>query len=134
MSYYNQPDHEILDRRDEAAREMLLRLAHARTVAREVRPSPVPGPLTRDDSREGRWLAEASRRGIPPPDPEPFVAADRSVRAVWRKHYVAAVIDEADRPALQAMEELGFDVIQFEDPAAWNAAFARLASALGRAS
>jgi len=134
MSYYNQPDHEVLDRRDEAARALLLRLARGRTVAREVRPSPVPDPLTGDDSREGRWLVEASRRGIPAPDLEPLVAADRSVRAVWRKHYVAAVIDEADRPALQAMEQLGFDVIQFEDPAAWNAAFARLASALGRAS
>ena len=27
MSYYNQPDHELLDRRDRAAREILLRLA-----------------------------------------------------------------------------------------------------------
>src|SRR5262249_41400004 len=35
MSYYNQPDHEILDRRDEAARELLLRLARAHTVPRE---------------------------------------------------------------------------------------------------
>ena len=61
------------------------------------------------------------------------MAGDRSVRCVWRKHYVAAVIDKTDRPALQAMEDLGFEVIQFDDPAGWNATFARLASALGQA-
>ena len=32
------------------------------------------------------------------------------------------------------MEDLGFEVIRFEDPADWRAAFARLASALGQAS
>jgi Domain of unknown function (DUF1998) len=134
MSYYNQPDHESLDRRDEAARDMLLRLAHARTVAHEVRPSQAPGPIDGDDSREGRWLAEATRHGIPAPDPEPLAAGDRSVRRVWRRHYVAAVLDEADGAAIQAMEDLGLDVVQFQDPAGWSTAFARLASALGRAS
>lgn len=134
MSYYNQPDHESLDRRNEAAREMLLRLARAHTMAREARPSQALGPIEGDDSREGRWLAEASKRGIPSPDPEPLVAGDRSVRRVWRKHYVAALIDEADCPAVQAMEDLGFDVVHFEDPVGWSAAFARLSSALGRAS
>ena len=134
MSYYNQPDHEILDRRDEDVRTMLLRLARARTAPREDRPSPAASLVDGEDSREGRWLAEASRRGIPAPDPEPLVAGDRSVRRVWRRHYVAAVIDEADRPALQAMDDLGFEVVQFEDPAGWNAAFARLASALGHAA
>ena len=172
MSYYNQPDHESLDRRDEDARAMLLRLARARTVPRRASPQPedvgtlvqvreyipeahpqpedvTPGKVALGGSVgatatltnanltvsvEDRWLAEATRRGIPAPDPKPLVAADRSVRCVWRRHYVAALIDEADRPALQPMEDLGFEVIQFEDPAGWRAAFARLASALGRAS
>ena len=146
MSYYNQPDHENLDRRDEDARTMLLRLAGART-ARMARTQPIAATLTgapgevgvavtvsREESREERWLAEAGRRGLPPPDPEPFVTGGRSVRCVWRKHYVAAVIDEVDLPALQAMEDLGFEVIRFEDPVRWNAAFARLASALGHTS
>ena len=142
MSYYNQPDHESLDRRDEDARTMLLRLARART-ARSPRTQPIAATLTGAAgeflaavtvSREERWFAEAARRGFTAPDPEPFVAGARSVRCVWRKHYVAAVIDEADRPALQPMEDLGFEVIRFEDPVRWNAAFARLASALGHAS
>ena len=134
MSYYNQPDHEALDRRDEDARAMLLRLARARTAPRESRPSPALGPAAGEGSREERWRAEALRRGIPAPDPEPVSAAGRSLRCVWRKHYVAAVIDEADRPALAPMEDLGFEIVQFEDPAGWNAAFARLAFALGQAA
>ena len=150
MSYYNQPDHESLDRRDEDARAMLLRLARARTVTRRARPQPVevsPGEVPLGSltatvtmhanltvSVENRWREEATRRGIPEQDPKPLVAGERSVRFVWRRHYVAALIDEADRPALQPMEDLGFEVIQFEDPAGWRAAFARLASALGHVS
>ena len=134
MSYYNQPDHEALDRRDEDARAMLLRLARARTAPRESRPSPTPGPAAGEGSREERWRAEALRRGIPAPDPEPVSAAGRSLRCVWRRHYVAAVIDEADRPALAPMEDLGFEVIEFADPEGWNAAFARLAFALGQSA
>ena len=133
MSYYNQPDHENLDRRDEDAREILLRLARADTVVRADQPSHASHSVNGEDSHDGRWRAEAARRGIPAPDPKPLMASDRSVRCVWRRHYVAAVIDKTDRPALQAMEDLGFEVVQFDDPSGWNATFARLASALGQA-
>ena len=153
MSYYNQPDHENLDRRDEDARAMLLRLARARTVSRGARPEPeeeildkvvlraLPLGVTATISRanltvslENRWREEAARRGIPDPDPKPLVAGERHVRYVWRRHYVAALIEEADRPALQPMEALGFEVIRFENSDGWRAAFAQLASALGQTS
>ena len=172
MSYYNQPDHESLDRRDEDARAMLLRLAGARTVTQRAhlqsedvgtlvqvreyipdanaQPEDVtPGKAALGGSVgvtatlsnasltvsvDDRWLAEATRRQIPEPDSNPLVAGERSVRCVWRKHYVAALIDEADHPALQPLEDLGFEVIRFEDPENWRAAFARLAAALGHAS
>ncbi len=132
MSYYNQPDQELLDRRDEDARAILLRLACGGTVSREDQRSPVADTVVGDDSREGRWRVEASRRDIPAPDAKPLVAGDWSIYGVWRKHYVAVLVEEADLAALQPLEDLGFEVIQFEDPASWNAAFARLASALGR--
>lgn len=132
MSYYNQPDHELLDRRDDDARAMLLRLARGHTSPAEDEQS-TDASLVGGDTREGRWRAEASRREIPAPDPNPLAAGDRSICSVWRKHYVAALIAEADIAALQPLEDLGFEVIQFEDPATWNVAFARLASALGKA-
>ena len=147
MSYYNQPDHESLDRRDEDARAMLLRVARARTVQQGAEPQPVRvtlGTVSAGSPTGGlkvsvvsvadKWREEATRRGIPDPDPNPLVAGERSVRCVWRKHYVAALIDDADRPAVQPMEDLGFEVIQFQDPEDWRAPFARLTSALGLAS
>ena len=141
MSYYNQPDHELLDRRNEGARTMLLRLARARTaqpagiqaIGTTLTGAPGEGSSVAL-SRRDRWLTEAANRGIPDADPEPFAASDQVVRRVWRRHYVAAVIDESERPAVQALEDLGFEVVPFEDPEGWRAAFARLAAALGRAS
>ena len=153
MSYYNQPDHESLDRRDEDARAMLLRLAGARTLPRRAHPQPEevapdkvdlrgrPLEESADLSRpvltvlnEKSWREEATRRGIPEPDSNPLAAGERSIRFVWRRHYVAALIDEADSPAVQPLEDLGFEVIRFEDPESWRAAFARLAAALGHVS
>ena len=81
-----------------------------------------------------QWREESARRGIPEPDSNPLVGGGRSVCYVWRRHYVAALIDEADRPALQSLDDLGFEVIRFEDPESWRAAFARLAAALGHLS
>ena len=133
MSYYNQPDHELLDRRDEHARALLVRLAHARTVADADQPAAAFHAVNGDQPAEGRWLAEASRRGIPTPDPKPLAADGWSVPWVWRRHYVAAVIGETEAPVLQAMEEFGFEVVRFDAPKGWNAGFARLASALGQA-
>ena len=134
MSYYNQPDHELLDRRDEDARALLLRLAHARTTrtTRRIRIQAFQA-VDGEDSPEDQWLAEASRRGIPTPDPKPLAADGWSVPWVWRRHYVAAVSGETEAPALRAMEEFGFEVVRFGAPDGWNASFARLASALGQA-
>ena len=144
MSYYNQPDHEILDRRDEDARAMLLRLARSRTHERvalervalaarvELRAAEANAHVT--VSNEKPWREEATRRGIPESDPKPLVVGEQSVRYVWRRHYVAALVDEADRPALRPLEDLGFEVIRFEDSEDWRASFARLTAALGLAS
>ena len=126
-------------RRDEDARAMLLRLARARTARTQPIAATFLGVggelrVAVTVSRVDRWLAEATRRGFPAPDPKPLETGERSVRCIWRRHYVAALIDEADLAALQPLEDLGFEVIQFEDPEDWRAPFAQLASALGLAS
>lgn len=135
MSYYNQPDHELLDRRNEAARQVLLRLAQSRTV-----PHAGPTEVGPDDRHEivgasrgaEKWLVEAAGHGIPVPDDGPLVMGGVQVQLVWREHYAAALLKSMPDVERQ-LADAGFEVVTFGDAEAdWPHAFSRLASALGR--
>jgi superfamily II DNA/RNA helicase len=150
MSYYNQPDHELLDRRNLQARDFLLRLARATTSGLDATPTSRAmfvtevGPLPANDPALALWLALARARDLPPPDAEPLVLApsagdgESRLPLVWRAHYVAAVLDGEIPQPLDRLANLGFDLVAFPsspsaDPAAeWAEPFSRLALALGR--
>jgi hypothetical protein len=134
MSYFNQPDHELLDRRDGPTREILLRLARATTTV-ERAPSAHPGPIPSDTAPDvARWLELSDGQGLPRPDAEALTVGDVRLPLVWRGHYVAVVRDAAEAAARGSLEERGFEVVAFEGQASpWDDAFARLAAALGRA-
>lgn len=133
MSYYNQPDHELIDRRDLGARQVLLRLATARTDATSCSPLTTdPSLLVTDHSPLATWNLHAPRYAIPAPDAAPLLVADQPVPLVWRRHYVAAVLPNAGEAQTADLEDLGFEVIRFSDPATWEAAFRQLAALLGR--
>ena len=137
MSYYNQPDHDLLDRRDKDARLLLLRLARASTTgitealavdagSDSPPPSQADGPVT-------RWLAQAEARELPRPDAEPLAMGDTLIQLVWRSHYVAALLGAPPEEAVAQLEARGFEVVVFPDKEeAWPEPFTRLASALGR--
>jgi superfamily II DNA/RNA helicase len=130
MSYYNQPDHELIDRRDEGARTMLLRLASAHVQLA----GPPPPTATSPSNAENDWQREAIRHGVPPADAEPLVVAGTSIPHVWRRHYVVALENTVPQsPELLArLDELGFEVIRFEAPSSWPETFAQLGKALGK--
>ena len=135
MSYYNQPDHELIDRRDHNARELLIRLARSTTTglaSQAAVPGATAGPAPSDPAL-ARWLELALGRGLPPPDAEPLVAADRLLPLVWRDHYVAAAFGDPGPAAAQKLEALGFELVSFDGPETqWAEPFRRLAAALGR--
>lgn len=130
MSYYNQPDHELIDRRDEGARSLLLRLASARVQAAVTMPPPA---FASDSSgTDGNWATEATARGVPPADVEPLVVGEAKVPLVWRRHYVVAIHDDASPGVIARLDDLGFEVILFEARSAWPGAFERLVRLLGK--
>jgi hypothetical protein len=135
MSYYNQPDHELIDRRDHNARELLIRLARSTTTglaSQAAVPVTTAGPAPSDPAL-ARWLELAFGRGLPPPDAEPLVAADLRLPLVWRDHYVAAAFGDPGPAAAQKLEALGFELVSFDGPETqWAEPFRRLAAALGR--
>ncbi len=107
MSYYNQPDHELLDRRDLQARDV-----PAPARPRDHAPASTRRRRAARCSRRGRparattrlaplWLALARARELPPPDAEPLVLLAPLVTAslgfrssgaptTWRRSWTAS--------------------------------------------
>jgi superfamily II DNA/RNA helicase len=138
MSYYNQPDHDLIDRRDETAKELLLRLARATTYRLDaparptMRPSAPPAP---SDPALARWLELARDRDLPRPDTEPFSDGQDPLPLIWRTHYVAVVFEGTPALNIRKLEEKGFEVLVFaSSESTWPDSFGRLATALGRSS
>ena len=129
MSYYNQPDHELIDRRDEGVRAMLLRLASARV---QLAVMPPPAVATDTSAAEGDWATEAAARGVPPADPEPLAIEGAPIPFVWRRHYVVALQGAASAEVLARLDDLGFEVIRFEARSTWPGAFECLVKVLGK--
>jgi hypothetical protein len=135
MSYFNQPDHELLDRRDEDARALLLRLARGTLKGLEApvtRRPPDPPPVSISGDLSTVWRTYAQGREIPSPDSKPLVIDGLAVALVWRGHYVAALLSESSDLA-NKLENKGFEVVVLgENEAAWAESTSALAKLLGR--
>jgi hypothetical protein len=70
LSYYNQPDHELIDRMDAQVISVLLRLSRSTII---VEPRATPGdPAEARNPSEVDWRDAVARWGLPKPDPEPL--------------------------------------------------------------
>jgi hypothetical protein len=136
MSYFNQPDHERLDRRDVEARSILLRLARGELTRLSVSGSE---PEAVQQSQAGgddvsAWRTYSQRFVLPAPDAAPLVVDNCQVPLVWRAHYVAALFGDSAELRTR-LEMKGFEVVVLgENEAAWAEPTSRLLQFLGRAS
>jgi hypothetical protein len=127
LSYYNQPDHEHINRGDPAVQELLVQLAHA-----TVRPATAPNPgaaataITEPDLL-AEWLAALGRLGHRAPDDTRYVLADGLGTVDARYKSARALVFLAPQSAaVQAYAvDRGYTTIEFSsDSAAWSATFA----------
>jgi hypothetical protein len=102
LSYYNQPDHELIDRTDPDACRLLLRLAAATVELSESKAPRPPGI--------GIWLQAIEGWRFPPPSSEPLVIDEVSIPLVWRDHRVAAVPEDFPSGTRSKLESMGFTV------------------------
>lgn len=104
LSYYNQPDHEQIDRTDPELLEILLRLARA-----EVVPIVTKQPATTESLN-----ARIDGGSLPDPDPNPLLVADTQFPLVWRSHLVVASETAPTPEQRAALEALGFSVVYLD--------------------
>jgi superfamily II DNA/RNA helicase len=138
MSYYNQPDHDDLDRRDLAVKDLLLRLARAATTDLGLAAAtPMPAAETASaagaDPIAAGWAAFLASLELPPADAAPLAALDVVVPLVWRAHYVAASFEELPEAVEAAVRDKGFELLVLgKAEASWNKSAKDLAKMLGR--
>jgi len=113
LSYYNQPDHPIIDRRDRLARSILLRLAGVRThIFETVPPKATPGSDAAPPKDSEAF--DPTAHGLPASDLLNGLVAGIPVLAAWRTARVALVRCGDGVDANKAsLRELGMIVIEF---------------------
>jgi superfamily II DNA/RNA helicase len=140
LSYYNQPDHPVIDRRDRAARAFLLRLAAVQTelmAASDGRASSqpvnasdtalVPQPSVAPTSSSSSSF-DASSFGLPVPSDVGLPIGGVSAMAVWRAQRVALIAQGTDASALL---DRGLEVVVWPtNPTEQSAVISRLAGLL----
>lgn len=110
LSYYNQPDHEKIDRTSEEAKMFLVALARGDLQR--------TSPSTRSGEATG-WLARFAELDLPAPDHERADLAGQDFPFVWRLHRVAATTGSLTESALGYADEMGWSLFRLpEDPAA----------------
>ena len=107
LSYYNQPDHELIDRKHPDVATFLGRLTQCEIVASD---DAAGGRDRTTASREPSdpWCTAALGWGLPLPDAEPFERGGHRTHAIWRDAF-AAIAEDADLAA--HLEGQGFLVL-----------------------
>jgi hypothetical protein len=99
LSYYNQPDHELIDRTDKKVLTALLRLARC-----EVVPAQVGTP----SEAIGGWREALAKWGLPAPDASPLTVEGVEIPLAWRSYLVAAAPGEIYEKVRRTVEDQGY--------------------------
>jgi len=149
LSYYNQPEHRLIDRKDAEVMNLLCRLA--RSDNRQVGSPHSPGNMLDEllshstSSLEKEWLHCISDNGHVLPDraqpyleqynTRPDFAYSKSQCIVYidGPHHAGRVQKQIDRESTQRLEDAGYTVVRFPaDKRKWPALIAEYSYVFGR--
>jgi C4-dicarboxylate-specific signal transduction histidine kinase len=122
LSYFNQPDHDVINRLDEHALRMLTALANASVV--EIT---TVSRVADADTALRRWLAEVETRNLRRPDAVTVPVnggmgtADAHYKAARTLVFLALPADEI----MRHVQDRGYSIILFGDEPTWSETFGR---------
>ncbi|RQV56160.1 DUF1998 domain-containing protein [Burkholderia cenocepacia] len=132
LSYYNQPDHELIDRRNIEAVRILWRLAQVEAIAQQQEAEPfLPAEPEALSGWAGQWRQAAAMHLPSGPHPA-SVEIEGLALLHWPDHYAAIALPDTPRDLQATWEDRGYTFIRFPaDADAWPMLFQRLGRLLG---
>ena len=126
LSYFNQPDHEKIDRHNAEALNFLCHLASS-TVREEAAPSVMRAAPIDDEEPVQRFQTHLRAAGLPAPKPK---ASGGGWQLTWQQHLIVALFGPtaADRRTLEDLDYLVFEIPV--DETRWPAAIETLKRAI----
>jgi hypothetical protein len=130
LSYFNQPDHEKIDRHNAEALDFLCRLASS-TVRDAPNTSTVPEMRPNEEGIAERFHARLVSEGLPLAKAK---ASGRGWQLTWQQHLIVVLLGAAgaDRRTLEDLDYLVVEVPA--DETQWPAAIEAVKSAFGKAT
>ncbi|MEQ6435432.1 DEAD/DEAH box helicase [Comamonas sp. w2-DMI] len=130
LSYFNQPDHEHINRRNSEVLTLLVALANAqvklRPAADESATATLVGAEAAGDTLAAQWLAALQQAGLRLPDAL-NVAVNKGA-AIAAAQYKAAralvFLTPLDPSTAATLQDKGWQVLDFSEPTHWPAHFA----------
>lgn len=108
LSYFNQPDHELIDRTSDEAKQMLVDLARGQIVLAAAPSKPAEG---------GGWEGAFKEVGLPAPDASTVSFSGQEMSFAWRSHFVAACIGPLASATREAAEAKGWTLFELQGTA-----------------
>lgn len=103
LSYFNQPDHELIDRTSDEAKQMLVNLARGQIVLAAAPGRPAEG---------AGWESAFKAVGLPAPDSSAVSFSDQEMSFAWRSHFVAACVAPLAEATREEAEAKGWTLFE----------------------
>ena len=132
LSYFNQPDHEHINRRNADALKLLVALANARVQPVECSATPVAATILADEPLDA-WLFALSQAGAVQPDAV-NVSVNNGVAtaaAQYKASRALVFLSAVDDQTTSVLQDKGWQVLDFSDASRWPQQFAAHADVFG---
>jgi Lhr-like helicase len=131
LSYFNQPDHDNINRRNEDALQLLVAMANAQVVAAPQVTSVLPSTLalsgeTPATNTADQWLAALHAGGfnMPTSVQVPVTGTEAVADAIYKDARAVVFLSPVSDDVIRLIQDKGRSVIVMTDPAQWPAQFA----------
>lgn len=105
LSYFNQPDHELIDRTSDEAKQLLIDLARGAVALRAS---------TRSTEDAG-WEQVFKQAGLPAPDSSTVSFSGQELHFAWRSHFIAASIVPMSTETREEAESKGWTLFELPE-------------------